>query len=219
MIAIHPADFADLQSMHREWMTTRRPQAGVMAKKRRGAHAVLRVMIIDKSYPVYSPKTNRECAYFIYAPDMDTTTIEMSGDDLFGNLIVTIDGTEYTVDCQSNTEEIRAVFGFALDYCRVTSFPGMWEFAWSGTAPEMTVEPKLTASTNTIYTGGVLIIEEGWVSDTDGGGDYLTIPVVDAMPFLEGELKRGSRAIASRSDGVGWLVHQWQCRDFRFRPS
>ena len=219
MIAIHPDDFRDLQSMHREWSTTRRPQAGVAAKKRRATYDTLRVMILGPEYPIYSPRESRAVVQFVRDLSRDTITIEMFGDDLAGFINVTIDGTLYTTDCQLGTDELRAWFGFSLADCRVTAFPGLWEFAFSGVAPTITTEPGPGYSlSNRQYRGGVLVTYEGWVSVDDGDGNLLSVDVVDTIPFAEGEVKPGAIAIARWSSAVGWFVEKWQCREFRFYP-
>jgi len=220
LVALHPDDFSDLQSMHREWLTTRRPQAGVQGKKRRGTYDTLRVMVLGPEYPIYSPRESRECTQFVRDLTRDTITIEMFGDDLAGFINVTIDGTLYTTDCQFGTDELRAWFGFSLDVCRVTAFPGLWEFAFTGTAPSITAEPGPGTSplSNLQYRGGVLVQYEGWVSVDDGIGNLVLADVVDTIPFAEGEVKPGAIAIARWSSAVGWFVEKWQCREFRFYP-
>lgn len=216
MIALHPADFADVQSMHREWLTTRRPQAGVQRKIRRTTHDFMRVMIIDSDYPVYTPREERAVAYFVRDLTRQTISIEMFGDNLAGPVTVTIDGTAYTVVCQSSTAGLRAAFGFNLNYCRVTAFPGLWEFAFAGTAPTVTAEPAVGTSTTLTFSGGLVVTEEAWVSAADEQGRLLTIDVIDVIPFAEGEVKPGSVGVAMFAASSGWIVPKWYCREFQF---
>lgn len=177
---------------------------------------VLRVMIIEPGYPVYSPRTKRKVAAFRLDLDNETLTVEMSGDDLFGDLIVTVDGVEFRANCQSTTDELRAIFN--PRFCRITAFPGMWEFAFVGSAPAMSVRPYIPSMESLLYQGGAIVIPEAWVSVTDSAGNLETIDLRDGMPFLDGEVKPGARAFALYSNQTAWTVSEWQCRPFRFRP-
>ena len=218
LVAIHPDDFTDLQSMHREWLTTRRPQAGVAAKKRRSTFDFIRVMIIKSTYPIYTPRKEQVVAYFVRDLTRETITIEMFGDDLAGDINVTINGTAYRANCQSSTAGLRKVFGFNLQTCRVTAFPGLWEFAFSGVAPTITAEPAIGTTTVLTFAGGLVVTEEAWVSVANDSGALMSIDVVDSIPFVDGEVKPGSIAIAKWSAGAGWIVEDWHCREFRFVP-
>ena len=192
---------------------------GVPRKKRPPSQpTAARVMIIDESYPVYSPRVARQVAVFVHDPTAAVITVEMSGDDLYGFLELTIDGTSYVVDCQWDTSALQAALGFAPTVVRVRVFPGMWEFVFLTveSPPVVTVEPYYNNSS--IFSGGALVIREGWLSLDDGENGFETLACFDAMPFLEGELKRGSRAIAHWESSSGWLAGEWKCRDFRFRP-
>ena len=218
LIAIHPDDFVGLQGMYRAFQTSTWPQAGVPSKKRRITYDFIRVMIIDADYPVYTPREERAVAYFVRDLSRETITIEMFGDELAGDLNVTIDGTLYRVNCQSSTAQLRTAFGFNLRKCRVTAFPGLWEFAFSGAAPTITAEPAIGTTDILTFSGGVVVTEEAWVSVGDDVGRLLTINVVDVIPFAEGEVKPGSVAVAMWASDIGWLVRQWHCREFQFYP-
>lgn len=213
-------DFNRVAAAVRDYETTLRPQAGVKKKKRTGTYDTARVMILGPEFPIYSPRSSRQCAYFLHDLTRDTITIEMFGDDLAGFIDVYIDGVLYRTNCQSSTEELREFFGFDLATCRVTAFPGYWEFAFSGSAPTITAEPGAGYSplSNRLYTGGVVVTYEGWVSADDGNGGLDTLELVDTIPFAEGEVKPGAIAIARFSNQVGWFVEKWQCREFRFYP-
>jgi len=182
----------------------------------------LRVMILGDEYPIYSPRTERRCVYFMRDLTRATITIEMFGDNLSGFIDVTIGGTLYRTNCQLGTDELRAWFGFDSDVCRVTSFPGLWEFAYAPgeTAPEFLAEPGPGTSGGSPqqFRGGVVVTYEGWVSVDNGGGELDTVDVIDTIPFAEGEVTPGAIAIARWSSSVGWFVEKWQCREFRFTP-
>ena len=203
--------------MRAEWATTRRGQAGVVPKKRRTEYDLIRVMVIKSTYPIYTPREEQAVAYFTRDTSRETITIEMFGDNLAGNIDVTIGGILYKVDCQSSTAELRAAFGFNLQKCRVTAFPGLWEFAFSGNALEITAEPAVGDTDILTFSGGLVVTQEAWVSVADNTGRLLAINVVDAIPYAQGEVKSGSIATAKWSAGVGWVVDNWHCREFRFR--
>jgi len=217
VIVFHPDDFATLQSVVRDWATTQRPQAGVQATKRRAAHDFIRVMVIKSSYPIYTPREQQTVSYFVRDLSRDTITIEMFGVNLAGPIDVTIDGTLYTVNSQSSTAQLRAKFGYRLSFCRVTAFPGLWEFAFSGVAPTITAQPAPGITTIRTFSGGLVVTREAWVSVADEAGNLLAISVVDAIPYAHGEVKSGAIAIAKWSAGAGWIVENWHCREFNFR--
>lgn len=213
-------DFSRVAAAVRDFETTLRPQAGVTRKRRSSTYDTLRVMILGPEYPVYSPRESRAVVQFVRDLSRDTITIEMFGDDLAGFIDVWVDGTRYTTDCQLGTDELRAWFGFNLRDCRVTAFPGLWEFAFSGTAPTITAEPGpgYSSRSNRQYPGGALVTHEGWVSVDDNAGGLILVDVIDTIPYAEGEVKPGAIAIARWSSSVGWFVEKWQCREFRFYP-
>ena len=213
-------DFNRVAAAVRGFETTIRPQAGVKGKKRNGTYDTARVMILGPEFPIYSPRESRLCPWFVRDLTRETISIEMFGDDLSGYIDVYIDGNLYRTDCQLGTDELRAWFGYDLDDCRITAFPGFWEFAFSGAAPYITAEPGPGTSSysNLQYRGGVLVTLEGWVSVDDGRGGLDLLELVDCIPFAEGEVKPGAIAIARWSNQVGWFVEKWQCREFRFYP-
>ena len=184
--------------------------------KRAFVPGFVRVMTIADGYPIYTPRADRPVAYFERRTDLETITIEMFGSDLAGPIDVTIDGRSYTADCQAGTDELRSVFRFLLKVCRVTALPGLWEFAFTGVAPTITAKPAVGTSPTQTFSGGLVVNQEAWVSVSDGDANLASLDVVDAIPFVEGEVKRGSVGIAFWSDEIGWLVLQWQCREFSF---
>jgi hypothetical protein len=200
-----------------------RGEIGVTKKPRAFPQTTARVMQIDDGYPVYEPDKIRNVAVFVLGPRNRVRTIEMTGDDLHGDINVTIDDAQFglatwNLNCQSQTEAVRKKFGFLDSYCRVTVFPGMWEFVFADEPPAMFVEARPSSGDN-LFSGGLQLINERWVSIDDGNGGVKTIEATDSMPFLEGEVKRGSRALAHWSDSEGWIIGQWQCRPFWFRPA
>ena len=222
LIGYQEAQHRELSALVLDARISERPFVGVLPKKRRGAHDALRVMILGDEYPIYSPRSERACVYFVRDLTRDTVTIEMFGDDLSGFIDVWIDGALYRTNCQSSTEELRAWFGFSLSVCRVTAFPGLWEFAFGfgQVAPVIWAEPGpgTSSRSNLQFRGGVVVVYEGWVSVDNGRGGLDTVDVVDAIPFAEGEVSPGAISVARWSSSVGWFVERWQCREFRFYP-
>ncbi len=184
---------------------------------------ICRVMVHAEDFPIYTPKTPREVAVFGLNVEGYQKTIEMFGENLEGALTVTIDGNSFTLDCQATTEELRAAAGLQLRDCRVTAFPGLWEFAFTSSGRWKSREPVVTAvpfvpQSDPWYDGSVLVIDEGWVSLTEDGDTFATIEVTDCLPYLHGEVKRGAIAVAHWSQEAGWIVGQWRCRAFSFEP-
>lgn len=179
-------------------------------------------MCLGPDFPIYNPRETQSVAYFVHDLENQTVTLEMFGDDLAGFINVTINGNVLTVNCQLGTDELRAAFGFNLKECRITAFPGLWEFAFAGEAPEMFAEPGpgYASLSNRVYPGGCLIVQEAWRSVYNDSGELDLIEITDMTPFSEGEVKPGAIAKATWSDSVpsGWLVDGWKCREFRFYP-
>ena len=220
LLGLYDSQHRALERLDAESRFSERPAVGVAPKPRLSVNTGARVMYVDEGYAIYNPREKRKVAVFHLNRQADTKTIEMSGTDLNGNLLVTIAGVEYAAECRSTTDQLRAIFAEYERDCRITAFPGMWEFAWTGDAPEMSVRPgPLTGGSERVngYTGGVLLIDEAWVSQDDGAGGVAMLEVTDAMPFLEGEIRRGARAIAVWAKSDGWLVGEWACRPFAFR--
>jgi hypothetical protein len=219
LIGINPQQWREISGVVLDARTTRLPYVGVEKKHNKTGYDALRVMILGPDYPIYSPRTTRQVAYFARDLTRETITIEMFGDDLAGFIDLWIDGQVYHTNCQLGTEELREWLGFDLSYCRVTAFPGLWEFAFRELAPEMSAEPgQGNGADGVSFRGGLVVTLEGWVSVDKGDGTLDLLDVVDAIPFAEGEVKPGAIAIARYSSSVGWLVEKWQCREFRFYP-
>lgn len=171
---------------------------------------VRRLMIVDGAYPVYAPKQLRKAALFSASFDTNQTTVQMFGNDLSGYLELTIGGKVFRPHCQSTAAELRNLVRLDPRYGRISVFPGLWEFAWTGDALPISVVPY------SAYWGGVVVIDELWLSETENGVDPILVDVVDAIPFIEGQVKRGAVSIAS-AYGDGFFVAQyWNCPGFSF---
>lgn len=181
-----------------------------------------RVIIFDTEDPTYDPTTTREVALFRFNPTGTQKTVEFSGQNLEGDLVLTLAGTEYQIPCASTTAELRAILNLDLQDCRVTVFPGYWEFdfnngQWAGDAPSFTIdayEPE--DEDDPVFDGTAIITDEGWVSVTDDGDTYKTIEINDWVPFLTGAVKAGSIGLIGWSHEAGWISLAWQCRDWSF---
>ncbi len=195
-----------------DWRTTQRPQAGVPSAKRR-TPSITRVMTVNAAYPVYEPREYRKVALFIPSRDTQQTTLQMFGTDLTGDIQITIDGTTYTIDCQVTSAQLRTAIGLPLAVCRITAFPGMWEFAWAGDAKTITAIPY------TDFYGGLLVTDELWRSQTADGEEPVLVDSIDAVPFVEGQVKRGAISLASPwGDGI-YMAQYWHCPGFNFAAS
>lgn len=195
--------------------TTLRPQAGVTPKKRRQSLAV-RVMEIGETHPDYNPIETREVALFVLNRTGIQKTVKFYGEDLEGDVLLTIDGDTYRIDCQATTDELRAAVGYLLRDCRATAFPGLWEFAYSGDdAHDISAVPYVPSS-GPFFDGGIVVINEGWVSVTADGENFSTVDVIDGIQHLQGEVKRGATAIASPLSESLWIAGHWSCPAFTF---
>jgi len=195
-----------------DWRTIVRPQAGVVAAKRR-TPSINRVMNVDDGYPVYEPREYRKVALFVPSRDTQQTTLQMFGKDLEGDIRITIDGTTYTIDCQSTSAQVRVAIPLPASICRITVFPGTWEFAWKDTAQEITAIPYSD------FYGGLLVTDELWRSQTADGEEPVLVDSIDAIPFIEGQVKRGAISLASPwGDGI-YMAQYWHCPGFNFAAS
>lgn len=203
--------------------TVVRPDTGLQASPHKYP-GLARVILIEDTDPTYSPLTPRDVGIFRYNPDGRQKTVQFTGDDLEGDLVLTLDGTEYQIPCDATTEEIRAILNLDLTDCRVTVFPGLWEFdfnagRWRTEFPTFEIdayEPPEDDDETPVFDGGVTITDEAWVSVSDDGDTYETIEVVDWVPYLTGSVKTGAIGLAGWSHEAGWLSFSWECRDFSF---
>lgn len=204
-----------------------RPRTTTASKDPHRYRGVARVMLIDDTDPVYSPKTPRQVALFEYAPDGQQVTVEMSGTNLEGDLALTIGGIEVHVACNATTAELRAALAaqaIPLKDCRATTFPGLWELdfnfgRWAKNGPEVTCEayePPPEDEDAAVYSGGVTVVEEGWVSTTEDADTYKTIEAVDWVPYSEGSVKSGAVGALEWHYQAGWIAMAWQCRSWSF---
>jgi len=191
-----------------------------------------RVMTLD--YPRYSPITPRQCALFDFAPDGLTWTVKFYGETLHNRVRLKFGAGEVLVDCRATTDQLRAAMAQQLEFdgnnpqeklaslrklVRVTVFPGLWEFAFVDerllsdrtlTPPAIDVEPFL-------MDGGVVITQEGWQSATEDGDDFVKVGVLDGVPFIRGEVRAGSLAVAHAYGADQFLATHWSCPAFTFK--
>lgn len=185
---------------------------------------VARVLCLGDDDPVYTPRSARDVAVFRWNPTGAQVTVELSGTDLQGQLDVSVGEVTAIVDCQVTTAELRTALGISLKDCRITVFPGLWEFdfnhgRWSASAPTVSVTPHEPEEENDdapVFDGGLRVVNEGWVSITPDGDTYVTAPTTDWIPHLSGAIKAGAIGAAVWSHEAGWLVLAWQCREWSF---
>lgn len=198
--------------------TSQRPPVGVRPKARHTRRAA-RVMIVSDSFPIYSPRIHRQVALFDWNRTAYVKTVSFVGQDLEGDILLTIDGTTYRIDCTVGNVGLRAALGLSHRVCRATAFPGYWEFVFPGRwRPEVSAVPFEPANSGTpFFEGGLWVVQEGWVSATADGINPSLVPCVDGIPFVEGEVRRGALAIASPLTDSLWLTNKWHCPAFSFK--
>jgi len=201
-------------------------QAGVVGKDAQRYRGIARVMAKGPDPLTYAPKTRRTCWLFEYAPTSPVITVDMVGDSLEGDLVVTIGGVETHIDCQADTAELRAALvaaGITATDCRANVFPGLWEFdftggKWDAGAPSFTCEPFEPPEDDNdtpVFSGELRIVNEAWASIATGDM-VVEIDTTDWIPFEEGAIKSGAVGACQWHYGAGWLVLAWQCREWSF---
>ena len=201
------------------------PTPSTSTRDRARYRGIARVCLLDDAPIRYQPQTPRQCALFAYRPNGQQITLQLSGDSLEGDIVLTLNGVEIHVDCAANTAELRAALaaaGFSLPDVRATVFPGLWEFDFNGgvyslSAPTLeadSFEPPDGDTVTPVYLGELDINREAWVSVTDDGSTFRTVRTVDWIPFESGAIKPGAIGAALWNFAAGWLVMAWQCRQF-----
>jgi hypothetical protein len=191
---------------------------------------VCRVILHESDPPVYRPKELRECALFELNLSGQQKTIEFSGHELEGDLILKINDIEIQISCDADTEELREKLdenGIKLNDCRATVFPGFWEFDFNGgkffeKPPTLTCEafePDPDDDDAPVFSGDITIVDEAWVSVTTDGENVKTVETRDWIPHKSGQLTAGAIGGGVWSHEAGWLVLAWQCRDYSFAAS
>lgn len=172
--------------------------------------------------PIYNTLRSRPAVLFDLSRRTLQGTIQFLGEDLWGDVTLKIgDDVEARIDCRATTEQLRSALqqeGFDLDRCRVTAFPGLWEFAFAddvAALPAVTCEPVITSTRP--FLGGCLVTREGWRSVSADGDTPSLVQVIDCIPHLEGEVKLGSMALAHRLGANLYMAGQWSCPGFTFR--
>jgi len=187
-----------------------------------------RVITLNASQPVYTPKTLRSVGLFRLNPDGQQTTIEFTGHALEGDLVLRIAGSEIRIDSKATTADLRQKLqaaGINATDCRANVFPGLWEFdfnggRWAKASPSITCEgfePPAEDTETPVFSGTLTITPEAWVSVPDDAGGIMTVLCRDWIPHKPGAIKAGAIGGAAWCHEAGWLVLAWQCRDYSFR--
>jgi hypothetical protein len=226
VLGLFESQHRELGMIAKDWRVSQKAQPGVSGKTPDRYRGIARVMAQGPDPLTYQPKTERTCWLFEYSKTQPVKTVEMSGDGLEGDLVLTIGGTEIHVDCQADTEELRAAIvaaGITANDCRANAFPGLWEFdftggQWDSEAPSFTCvpfEPEEGDTETPVYAGELSIVDEAWVSVADGD-EVATIDTTDWIPFAEGAIVSGAVGSAMWHYQAGWIVTAWQCRAWSF---
>lgn len=184
----------------------------------RGGSALARLMTIGTEFAVYNPLETREAAIFELNRNTQQATVKFYGEDLWGRVRLTVGSISIEIDCRATSEELRASLQ-ALSGCRITAFPGLWEFAFDPSTtelPEITCEPVITSSSQR-FLGGCVVTREGWRSVTTDNKEPSIVEVIDCIPYIEGEVKLGAMAIGHRYGASLFLAGEWSCPAFTFR--
>lgn len=179
---------------------------------------IARLMTVGTDFPVYNPLETRKCVIFQLDRLSLQATVKFYGEDLWGAVWLTVGDLTIQIDCRATTDELRSRLQ-ALSDCRVTAFPGMWEFAFGTDTrelPTITCEPVIT-SNSVRFLGGCVVTQEGWRSLTADGETASEVEVIDCIPYIEGEVKLGSMAVGTRYGDTIYLAGQWACPGFTFR--
>lgn len=220
LIALEPEQFDDLQLMRRIVLKEGvRPSIEVGRRPPR-PRGVARVMNVGDEFPVYSPLTVRKVALFQLSRETSQDVVQFFGTDLHGLVRLTVGDISIEIDCRASTDQLRAALGLSLQDCRITAFPGLWEFAWSeGINRRPITCTAIAADLSDYCTAGIVIRQEGWRSTSSDGDGFALVDLIDGIPFIEGELKRGAVSIASAiGDGL-WIAHHWSCPAVTYRIS
>lgn len=202
----------------------------------KGFPDVARLMTIATTPPKYRPLVDRNAAIFTHEVDLITVIVKFFGEDLWGDVRLRIwpltyinpedvEDTENTapidvrVDCRIETPALRAAIALPPDLCRITAFPGLWEFAFARNvidAPTIVVDPVITSAPRR-FLGGAVPFREAWRSRSSGGNSFDIVKVVDSIPHLDGEVKPGAMTLGYKIGLDRFVCSNWSCPRFTFR--
>jgi hypothetical protein len=183
-----------------------------------GRQRVARVMNDGAEFPIYDSIAERDAALFELSRSTDQDTLQFFGSDLQGLVRLTIGSISIEIDCRATTDELRAALGLDVSICRVTAFPGLWEFAWQlGMVPQTITCVPVPAAEDIYCTAGIVQRREGWRSVSADGANVSRVKVLDCIPFLEGELKRGAMAMAFPLGDTLYAAGVWSCPGVTYR--
>lgn len=217
LIALTEEQHADLSRIRRIVLKSGAlPAADVPAKTRR-SRTVARVMNVGDEFPTYSSLATRQVALFELARDVETDVIQFFGEDLHGLVSLRVGDISCEIDCRASTGELRQAVGLSVQDCRITAFPGLWEFAWGDvTRKSITCNPK-PAGLEDFCFAGIVVYPEGWRSVTSDGINPTMVDLIDGIPYIQGELKRGAVSIASALGEGLYIAHHWSCPSVTYR--
>lgn len=180
------------------------------------------IRVIAETQPSYNPNEPFLCPVFEYFQDANNTAIYLTGSDLQGNVVFTIDGVELDpISVRSTTEELDAhLQGSLPDGYVVNVWLGLWEIDGTGADfVSISVEPEETPEEPPedfiVFSGGLQTVREPWVS-VKIEGEPLKEDVTDAMPYTSGTISAGAIGLCSWHDSAGWIPFAWQCREVEF---
>lgn len=184
------------------------------------------VRIIAMTDREYDPQTAERLPVFIRDTTRNLWTVEQIGAAVSGYIVLTINGTDYTLECRRETltDLKRQVPGLI----RANVLPGLWELEFRSGLPvtidwrpintdeNTTLCALFDNATDVIYTGSMTIREDCWttVDNAAEASGLDSIDVVDAIPYSIGSVEAGAIGLAAFCWQAGFLVHGWQCRSW-----
>lgn len=206
-----------LEHLVRASKTGTRRMPYVPGANRRGA-SLARLMTIGDTFPIYNPLEPRPAAIFELSRYTQQATVKFVGENLWGPVRLTIGDISIEIDCRVTTAALRANLQ-ALSRCRITAFPGLWEFAFDDSVTELPwIDCEPVATVNAVrFLGGCIVTREGWRSTSADGDTVSMVDVIDSIPYIEGEVKLGAMALGLRYGAEVYLAGQWSCPAFTFR--
>lgn len=232
VLGLTPSQHYSMGSFLARQGDTTLPPAGVVVRPA-VTSGVCRVILFNPDEVTYQPKALRKVAIFALNPRGQQWTVEFSGHELEGDLILTIDSVVIRLSCKSTTEQLQQKLvdaGISAKDCRATVFPGLWEFDFNEgrflkNPPALfrcePWEPPSDDDESPFFIGELTVTNEAWVSVRDDADrtQVLKVNARDWIPHQPGAVKPGAIGAGVWSTEAGWLVLAWQCRDYSFRTT
>lgn len=84
-----------------------------------------RLMTVGSQFPKYRSTQQRNAALFEYRPELATSIVTFHGENLWGNVSLTVGSISIEIDCRADQETLRSRLNLNTEDVRVTVFPGL----------------------------------------------------------------------------------------------